>query len=73
MNLPVLWGFICAATSSDSSLNGYRNVLEDAEREVTDLSNLIPAGIYAVPRLNTSPPGRDVNVMMGEMPTRQKR
>lgn len=73
MKLSVLWGFIRATMSSGSgSLSGFRNVLENAEREVSHLSNLIPAGKYAVERLETAPPGRGVNVMIGEMPLRQK-
>lgn len=43
-----------------------------AEAEIQKLEALVPAGPRAVQRLQTAPPGRGVNVIMGSLSLRQK-
>lgn len=73
MNLSTLWGLIRATTNlGGGGIGGFRNVIENAEREVAHLADLIPASGYAVDRLETAPPGAGVNAMVIGMPLRQK-
>ena len=51
---------------------GFITMIRKAEDELQQLSDLTPAGDYSVPRLDTSPPGRGTNNIIGGMNFRQK-
>ncbi len=71
MNFATMKG-LAAAMSGSSGVQGFRSVIENADNEVAYLGQLVPAGDYAVERLDTAPPGQGVNVMVRDMPWKQK-
>ncbi|MEO1289988.1 MAG: 4Fe-4S dicluster domain-containing protein [Chloroflexota bacterium] len=71
MNLNVLYGFV-KTVIGNGGVSGVRPLLENAEREVAHLGQLVTAGDYAVSRLDTAPPGKGVNVMINDMPLSEK-
>ena len=71
MNFATAKGLIKAMVGAHG-VTGFRSIIENAEREVAYLEQLVPAGRFAVERLDTAPPGKGVNVMVRDMPWKQK-
>ena len=71
MNIKGLWSFAQVFTGV-GGLKGIRHVIEQAEQDVMHLGELISSGDQSVSRLETGPPGGGVNVMVKEMPLREK-
>ena len=71
MNITSILSLIQVA-SGVGGVVGFRHIIENAEQEVLHMNSLVSPSKYAVPRLNTAPPGGGVNVMIGKMPWRKK-
>ena len=71
MDVKTLGGLL-TALSGHGGMEGFRPILEQAEASVMQLGELVPAGAYAVERLETAPPGKGVNNMVNDMSLKRK-